>query len=45
MALSAFLTLIGLQALIAMSPGPAAVITIKTSAATGGKAGLMVSLG
>ncbi|MEJ8560377.1 LysE family transporter [Yoonia sp. GPGPB17] len=45
MAVSALLTLIGLQALIAMSPGPAAVITIKTAAANGVKAGFFVSLG
>ncbi|MFQ6548969.1 LysE family translocator [Aestuariibius sp. 2305UL40-4] len=45
MTLSALLTLAGLQALIAMSPGPAGVLTIKTAAAEGVKSGLLLSLG
>ncbi len=45
MTLTALLTLMGLQALIAISPGPAAVVTIKTSAARGAQAGLLLSLG
>ncbi len=45
MTLSALLTLAGLQALIAMSPGPAGVLTIKTAAAEGARSGLLLSLG
>ena len=45
MTLTALLTLMGLQALIAISPGPAAIVTIKTAAASGVRAGLMLSLG
>ncbi len=45
MTLAALLTLMGLQVLIAISPGPAAVVTIKTAAAHGVKAGLALSLG
>ncbi len=45
MTLTALLTLVGLQALIAISPGPAAVVTIKTAAANGARAGLFLSLG
>lgn len=43
--LTALLTLAGLQALIAISPGPAAVVTIKTAAANGIRAGMALSLG
>ncbi|MDX8353412.1 LysE family transporter [Cognatiyoonia sp. IB215182] len=42
---AAILTLAGLQALIAISPGPAAVVTIKTAASQGVKAGLALSFG
>lgn len=45
MTLAALLTLMGLQVLIAISPGPAAVLTIKTAAASGMRSGLLVSLG
>ncbi|QMU57364.1 MAG: LysE family translocator [Boseongicola sp.] len=45
MTLTALLTLAGLQALIAISPGPAAVLTIKTAASEGVRAGLAISLG
>jgi len=45
MTLGALLTLMGLQALIAMSPGPAGVLTIKTAAAQGIRAGLALSFG
>ncbi|MEL6840073.1 MAG: LysE family transporter [Pseudomonadota bacterium] len=45
MTLSALLTLMGLQALIAISPGPAAVLTIKTAAAQGVRAGFALSFG
>lgn len=45
MTLTALLTLMGLQALIAISPGPAAVITIKTAAQSGARAGIFISLG
>lgn len=45
MTLTTLLTLMGLQALVAISPGPAAVLTIKTAAASGARAGLYVSLG
>jgi threonine/homoserine/homoserine lactone efflux protein len=43
--LTALLTLMGLQVLIATSPGPAAVVTIKTAAANGMRDGLYISLG
>ncbi|GFE66864.1 LysE family translocator [Litoreibacter roseus] len=45
MTLAALLTLMGLQVLIAMSPGPAGVLTIKTAAADGARAGILLSLG
>ena len=45
MTISALLTLISLQALLAMSPGPASVLTIKTAAAEGARAGLLLSFG
>ncbi len=45
MTATALITLIGLQALLAMSPGPAAVLTIKTAASEGARAGLLLSLG
>ncbi len=45
MTATALLTLIGLQTLLAISPGPAAVLTIKTAAAEGARAGIFLSLG
>ena len=45
MTLAAFLTLAGLQAMIAMSPGPAGVLVIKTAAASGLRAGLALAMG
>ena len=45
MTLSALLTLVGMQLLIAMSPGPAGVMTIKTAASEGVRAGLALSFG
>ncbi|MEM9796992.1 MAG: LysE family transporter [Pseudomonadota bacterium] len=45
MTAAALLTLAGLQALIAMSPGPAGVLCIKTAAAEGVRAGLALALG
>ncbi len=45
MALATLLTLAGLQALIVISPGPATVLSIKTSAAEGARAGIILSLG
>ncbi len=45
MTLTALLTLMGLQLLIAVSPGPAGVLTIKTAASDGGRAGVALSVG
>ena len=45
MTMTALLTLIGLQAVIAMSPGPAGVLTIKTAAASGLRVGMALALG
>ncbi|MEL6958294.1 MAG: LysE family transporter [Pseudomonadota bacterium] len=45
MTLSALITLMGLQALIAMSPGPAGVMTIKTAASHGIRSGFALSFG
>ncbi len=45
MTAAALLTLAGLQALIAMSPGPAGVLCIKTAAADGARAGVALALG
>ena len=42
---SALLTLAGLQLLIAVSPGPASVLTIKTAAADGWQRGVAIALG
>ena len=45
MTLAALLTLAGMQALIAMSPGPAGVLTLKTAASHGLRAGICLSFG
>lgn len=45
MTLGAFLTMMGLQAMIAMSPGPAGVLAIKTAASAGLRTGLALALG
>lgn len=45
MTLAAILTLAAMQTLIAMSPGPAGVLAIKTAAAEGIRAGLALALG
>ncbi|QBF32184.1 LysE family transporter [Thalassococcus sp. S3] len=45
MTLAALLSLALMQALIAISPGPAAVLTIRTAAAQGLRAGLFLSAG
>lgn len=45
MTLTGYLTLIGLQALIAMSPGPAGVLTLQIAAASGLRAGLALATG
>ncbi|GAB5445880.1 LysE family translocator [Gymnodinialimonas sp.] len=45
MTLAALLTLAGLQALVAISPGPATVLCIKTSASEGARAGIVLSFG
>lgn len=45
MTVEGFIALAGLQLLLAMSPGPATVITIKTASSNGLWAGLVLSLG
>ena len=45
MTLTALLTLAGFQLLLAMSPGPASVLTIKTAASQGARAGFLLSVG
>lgn len=45
MTVEGFIALAGLQLLLAMSPGPATVITIKTASSNGLGAGLVLSLG
>lgn len=45
MTLGALLALAAAQALLAMSPGPATVLTIRTAAAEGVRAGLLVAAG